>query len=370
MPFVVTCPQCAARFRSANERPVGKGVECPKCGEQFHVSAANQVEFEAAPPPAAPRPREDDADAPRPTDDVVVPDARPRRRARVYVLMTLAGLMFWGSIGGGVALYLLMDDGWFAPDPRPQRPLPDDMFAFIPNPAYSVKYTDYAQLRDLGDPTAGESLQYVLPKEAGITTDQVLAICTAQASLAQSETVTLVSFTGPQDLVAVAGRCKFTLLPNNGRLYVGKSGFEEWAVSQPAPTKLLFFKAKSGGTLAGNKVLNLANLDPYRPNLTDEMRDGLTVVSGYPRIEGHTGRTGPDSLGLGMSQFSGYFTNTDRVKEWYSFQHFLSPATAAGWGALGVVPGKARTKPEGELARYEWRRGDKRFMFQRNQQKP
>ncbi len=52
MPYVVTCPSCSKRLKTAAPVPAGRAVTCPHCGHAFTTkAAAAEVAAAAAPPP-------------------------------------------------------------------------------------------------------------------------------------------------------------------------------------------------------------------------------------------------------------------------------------------------------------------------------
>jgi hypothetical protein len=271
---------------------------------------------------------------------------------------------------GGVGAYFLFFQGESAAHKvRPPRDLRDDMFAYVQTPAYKVEYDDYDYARQSGGRTSQSALDFVLPRGAGIPVEQVAARCSSSAALVTGIEITLLAFAEPQDLAAVAGRCKFQPVPGDPKgVYVGKDGLIEWAAFHPAPTKIVFVKFPIGTPVDQKKLAAIVARDPQSANLSPVMREGLAAVSGYPKLTGfeHASSSGPEAKG----EFSGSRTTGDRIQETYSFQWFRGEAQAKAWFNMPRPKFKEPQKPpEGELEKSDWLRGDRIHHYRRVQLK-
>jgi len=283
--------------------------------------------------------------------------------------LAVAALGLFLLCGGVGAYFLFFQGGSAAHKVRPPRDLRDDMFAYVPTPAYKVEYDDYDYARQSGGRPSQSALDFVLPKGAGVPIDQVAARCTSSAALVTGIEITLLAFAGPQDLAAVAGRCKFQSLPGDLKgVYAGKDGLIEWAAFQPAPTKIVFVKFPIGSSADPKKLAAMVARDPQAANLSPVMREGLAAVSGYPTIRGfdNGSSSGPEAKG----EFSGSLTTAERIQETYSFQWFRGEAQAKAWFNLPRPKFKEPQKqPEGELEKSDWLRGDRIHHYRRVQLK-
>jgi predicted Zn finger-like uncharacterized protein len=409
MPFAITCPKCAAQFRSSKERPIGKGVQCPKCSEQFYISADNQEELSAGPPPVlvpkrrprdddgvelddAPRsrkPRDDDDDdgAPRArkpraedSDDDVDLDDRPRRRSReddddrprgnrgrgkaLVLALCLAGLVV--LIGGGAGAYLLFFSGGGSAEHKvpPPRDLDMELLAYTPTQKAEVLYCDYKMVREkdyrvnlnVGVP----DLNLTLPRGSGIADNQIAALCIAKARQ-QDPQIISIRFNDPQDVAQVAARCKFAPLPaEKPGVYTNQEKVSDtWILYQPDPARLVFVREPfREGAVDRVKLTRLA-LHPV--GLSDAMQKGLKLVSGYPNFSGREtslGGSSPSHL-----SFVGEHLDAQNVRERYSVEIHPSESEAQKeWKRISGGKGG-----KGALEETKWTKGDTIFRWERRQ---
>src|SRR4051794_4681477 len=83
MPFVLACDSCGAKLRTPTAPPVGRKVNCPKCGAAFAVTAENCQEAPAPKPAASAWEVVEEKPAPkraRVADDEA--DERPKSKAK------------------------------------------------------------------------------------------------------------------------------------------------------------------------------------------------------------------------------------------------------------------------------------------------
>jgi len=392
MPFAITCPKCAAQFRSSKERPIGKGVQCPKCGDQFFVSADNQEEISADPPPVpapTPRPRDDEDDPRRrepddrdtDEDDEAPPsrrrrgedefssdDARPPRkrsgRKPVLVILGVVGLLV--LIGGGVGAYFLFFGGGVSAEHKvpPPRELDMELLAYVPTQKAEVVYCDYQMVRekdyrvnlDVGVP----DLNLTLPRESGIVDNQMAALCIAKARL-QDPQIIAIRFNEPQDIAQVAARCKFTPLPaEKPGVYTNQEKVSDtWILYQPDPKRLVFVREPfTEGAVDRAKLVRLA-LHPV--GLSDAMQKGLKMVSGYPNFSGKEASLGGSTPPI--LYFAGEHLDAQKVKERYSVEIHQSESEAQKeWKRISGGKGVKNT-----LEETKWTKGDTIFRWERRQ---
>jgi hypothetical protein len=304
------------------------------------------------------------------TENDLRPMGKNRGRGKVIALFAVAVLALVVAIGAGVYVVIFRDSGSAEGKARPPRQLQMDMFAYTLTPVHGVVYADFELMRELGDPTGDKLLESLVPKESGITAGQVLTCCSAKDAPTADVETRLIVFRANQDLRAIAARCKLQPHPNEqlAGMYVGRIGGVEWNVFQPNPTKLVFIPSKIGISANQAKLAELLARDPGTSKLPDRVREGLMDVSGYPRIDIYA--DSQLTANITMSQFSGTFVNGQRVKEWYSFQHYSSPGAAKGtFEGANRKLNESQKKPEGELENGKWLRGDRIYFFQRTQLK-
>src|SRR5437870_8674748 len=101
----LTCPECRAALRLAQEVPAGKHVKCPKCGNSFLPSAQSLTETVSPAAPAARR-SDDAGDGPRPKR----PKFRPKKQSTnpALIIIPIAVAVLLVLIGGGIAAVLLL----------------------------------------------------------------------------------------------------------------------------------------------------------------------------------------------------------------------------------------------------------------------
>ena len=381
MPFALTCPGCGATFRSARERPIGKGVECPKCGTQFYVSAENQEEVRAdrrrerdADRPA--RRREDDRedtpvgrrrdrdDGPRPT--------RRRGSRRVLVLLAVAGLVLL-LVGGGLAAYFLVPrgGGGSAEDKvRPPRELPPELFVHMPGPKAEVTYVDLERVRGAGGDSAAPEAEIVkaLPPAAGIAGGQVRAYAIWKGSFAYggfgtTPDVMTVALAGPIDVAQLAARCKYEPFAEGPKgTYTNTDKGPPAVLFRPDPQTVVFARAAIGqGDVSRKSLAQFADRTPQNYQLPPELLEGLKAVSGYPKITAYAIRHGVRYEPI--ASFRGSDTVPGQYEERYEYSVFASPKAARDWFNTMLSGGKARS-PDA-IEQHKWIKDDRIYRFER-----
>lgn len=397
MKFAITCPGCGASFRSSKERPVGKGVECPTCGNTFYVSAGNQTELRGdrsprgSEGPARHRPR-DVAGAPptrpdryrerdhRRTDDdghePVLP--RPNRGRKVILLLGTASLLLF-LIAGGVGAYVLFFTGGGSAEEkvRPPRDLPTDMFAYLQESDTHVWYADVRYGHEVEDYEAQLALDGVFPN-AMPQPAELRYVCATGTTSKKVPASYLLAYESPVDLAKVAAALKLQPLAGNlSRVYVGQFETNEYAVFQPTPTKLFVACSlrRNKSTKPDEKVLGeLLARDPSTSALPADLKVGIEAVSGYPVIKVQKGykESAADSP---YTQFSGSLATVSIkdghiVKEAFTIRQLGSEADAKAYMNRPAPKPDPMAKYHYEkLDDYRWLHGDQFRMFGRTKTK-
>ena len=390
MPFVITCPDCARTFRSAREREVGKGVECPKCGARFYVSAENQEEVrDDRPPrdddrPARRRPRDDDEDDARPParrgrnrddegrDAPPAPKGKGRGKVgKLLLILGLAGMVFVLAAGAG-AYFLFFAGGGSAEDKvRPKRELPMDMFAYRPAGEWTATLHNFA----LGgepdaDPVYRPNLTTALPTGHGLTPEQIEFYCELRdVASTQMPPVVVVAFVNPVDGAAVAARCQMQPLPGKRPgLFSRSNKASAWVAFQPQPKQMVFVGSNFDNKTDLETLARVADRPASAPDLPPVVREGLAAVSGYAVITASVRKGGDQEM-----NFDGKYKSKAGIREVFAMRVYNSPEAARrhheSEKKIWYVAGKGSDSVEGKdgvLSRPRlWVRGDRNFYFHR-----
>lgn len=342
MPFVLTCPECAARFHSPAGRPNGTGVECRKCGERFHVSADNQTEVSAAG-----RRRRGDGD-----DEFGHDFGRPRpkaggRKAGLAILGVVGLLLL---VGVGLGAYFVFGGGSGGPSKAiatripPKKDLPLDLLAYSPNQRPFVVYYDVAALRRAGplSPAHVKRFPDLLPPGADLSLENVEAYCSMGGGPPGAYwTIVAVRLSAPRRADEVGGRCGFTPFPAGGvTAYQGPFKRGSAALFQATPDRLVFLASNSRQAIDNQTVVDLVRRDPSTTPIADDILDCVREVSGFPFIQ--VADIGNNVGGVWRVQVSGKSAAADGGVDHLRIRSFDSPADAAAWRKREKGDGPAR----------------------------
>jgi hypothetical protein len=152
MPFVVPCPKCATRLRSATWIDTGHRLKCPACEASFTtrrpaeplIASRSRTDDEI--PDAVVLDDEQDDDRPSPRRRRRHADAEPGRASTPSrkkpvspgLIVGLTVAVFVVLLGGGVLVYLWVRDG--------NKPAANDLFAHAPTDAVALSGVDFEEL--------------------------------------------------------------------------------------------------------------------------------------------------------------------------------------------------------------------------------
>jgi hypothetical protein len=384
MPFAVTCPKCQAKFRSKAARPIGKGVECKDCGEQFYVSEENQSELVADQPlkrrlrtdedEPRRRPRDGDmADEPpaarrrRPADDRNDFD-RPRRKAGGKKVLALA-LGFVGLVvvaGGGITAYFLFFTGGGESaenKARPKRDLPFNLLVYRPSEGASVDIYNFGIMRE---PECGDTPPYTdgfLPPAHGLKNNDIeFFIHLTDSADNQIPQVTAIQLTAPLDIAAFTQRCNLKQMEGKRTGVYSSSGINQprtWVVLQPAPNQLVVVNSQIGKKPDLNAMAAIADQNADSIPFPSEMKESVEAVSGYPSIH-----VSPKTK-FSEAYVTGRYVKKSGEREEFSIRIHDSVEAAKTkfeeqkkfWLAADAVSKSGSSKPN------LWIRGNRTFFF-------
>jgi hypothetical protein len=295
---------------------------------------------------------------------------RSRRRSgpRIGLLIGVGLLLLGASCSGRGPSGAADGDSSAEEKVRPTRDLPMDMFAYVPASPKYIRYADVRLGREVEDDASQLVIDGVFPN-AMREPAKLRYVCSTSNSANKVPANYLLAYESPVDLAAVAAELKLQPLTGKlSRVFVGRFETNEYAIFQPAPTKLFVACSltRNKSTKPSEQLLEeLLARDPSASALPADLVAGLTAVSGYPAITVQKESAGDHPHTL----FTGSVTKSsikDRyvLTESYQVRQFATEAAARAWSDRPAPKSKAEI-----LEDHRWLRGDLLHTFRRTKTK-